>query len=122
MTTGRPREIVAAHPEDATSPRETAAALLKRAGVALEELSRAKGAEHEVFASHEIELKAVYDHDDFSVSASNEGSEFGIRTIEEGRLGFVTTNSDSDDALRLINLNFVNNETFFNFSCYETLE
>lgn len=30
--------------------------------------------------------------------------------------------TNPDGALRLINLNFVNKETFFNFSCYETLE
>jgi hypothetical protein len=28
--------------------------------------------------------------------------------------------NNADDNLRLLNLNFINNETFFNFSCYET--
>ena len=27
---------------------------------------------------------------------------------------------NADDNLRLLNLNFINNETFFNFSCYAT--
>ena len=27
---------------------------------------------------------------------------------------------NADDNLRLLNLNFINNETFFNFSCYES--
>ncbi len=27
---------------------------------------------------------------------------------------------NADSNLRLLNLNFINNETFFNFSCYET--
>jgi len=26
----------------------------------------------------------------------------------------------AEDDLRLLNLNFINSETFFNFSCYET--
>ena len=28
--------------------------------------------------------------------------------------------NNADDNLRLLNLNFINSETFFNFSCYET--
>ncbi len=83
-----------------STPRETAGTLLRRADVALDELSKAGGNEHEVFASHLTELRAVYEHDDFSVSASNEGSEFGIRTIDGGRLGFVTTNAEGEEALR----------------------
>lgn len=82
------------------TPRETAVALLKRAAVALDELSGAGAGEHEVFASHEVELKAVYEHDDFSLSTSIEGSDFGIRTIDGGRLGFTTTNGEGDEALR----------------------
>ena len=27
---------------------------------------------------------------------------------------------NADDNLRLLNLNYINSETFFNFSCYET--
>jgi len=33
--------------------------------------------------------------------------------------GEVMLEVESDDALRLLNLNFINSETFFNFSCYE---
>ena len=32
----------------------------------------------------------------------------------------IDTDGDADSNLRLLNLNFINSETFFNFSCYET--
>ena len=82
------------------APRRAADGLFERADVALDALAGIADGQHEVFASHEIELKAVYEHDDFSVSASNEGSQFGIRTIVDGRLGFVTTNAEDDASLR----------------------
>ncbi len=34
--------------------------------------------------------------------------------------GEVMMEVEANDALRLLNLNFINNETFFNFSCYES--
>lgn len=84
----------------ANSPLETAATLFERADRALDALAQTPGGEHEVFATHGVELKAVYEHDDFSVSASSEGSQYGIRTVQDGRLGFVTTNAEEDGSLR----------------------
>jgi len=31
-----------------------------------------------------------------------------------------STGAPAEDDVRLLNLNFINSETFFNFSCYET--
>lgn len=44
---------------------------------------------------------------------------FGVNWNGEASL---VVSADSDDDLRLLNLNFVNSETFFNFSCYEGSE
>jgi PmbA protein len=69
----------------------------------LEELGRAggtDGGQHEVRAASEVELRAVYEHDDFSVSVGNDTALYGIRTIDGGRLGFVTTNSQRPEMLQ----------------------
>ena len=42
---------------------------------------------------------------------------FGVSWTDEASL---VVSAASDDDLQLLNLNFVNDETFFNFSCYET--
>lgn len=50
------------------------------------------------------------------LSRDNFESIFGATWSDEASL---SVSADNADSLRLINLNFVNNETFFNFSCYE---
>jgi len=78
-------------------PQAQAAGLLESAEGLLGELD---DGEHEVCATHEVVLRAVYEHDDFTVSASDSSSEFGVRSIVDGRLGFATTNSTRPEALR----------------------
>jgi len=65
----------------------------------LEVLGKEKS-DNEVFASHRTELKIVYENLDFSVSASSTTDLYGIRTIIDGRPGFLTTNSSDPKALR----------------------
>ena len=45
------------------------------------------------------EIRIVYESDDFSVSTSGSNSRLGIRTLQDQRLGFVSTKSTSDAAL-----------------------
>lgn len=74
--------------------------LLANADVVLGELAGDSEGQDEVRAASEVELRAVYENDDFSVSVANSTALYGIRTIQGGRLGFVTTNSHRPDALK----------------------
>lgn len=74
--------------------------LLKNSELILNELSTKEPAQSDVIASHSSELRVVFEHKDFSVSTSNATAMYGIRSIVNGRLGFITTNSNDEGALR----------------------
>ncbi|MEQ1875515.1 MAG: DNA gyrase modulator, partial [Bdellovibrionia bacterium] len=74
--------------------------LLKNSDLMLEELKKLEPAQNEVIASHTSELRVVFEHKDFSVSTSNSTAMYGVRSIVNGRLGFITTNSNGEDALK----------------------
>ena len=84
------------------SPKEPAAHLLQNSEIILHETERAGGGQSEVFAQHRVERTVVYEGNDFSVSKSNTTSIYGIRTIVEGKLGFMTSNSSDEKVLREI--------------------
>lgn len=46
------------------------------------------------------EMRIVYESDDFSVSTSGVDYRLGIRSIQENRQGFVSTNSNSPESIR----------------------
>ncbi len=77
--------------------KKTTAQLLKNSGMILEEL---RGGVAEVCARQSTELSVVYEGNDFSVSKSNNTSTYGIRAIINGKLGFITSNSDEEHVLR----------------------
>ena len=58
------------------------------------------GAQAEVFAGHSSDLKVVFENTDFSVTSDSTTTIFGLRLIASGRLGFVTTNATTPEALR----------------------
>ncbi len=62
-------------------------------------MSHTKNSESEVYASHRSEIKIVYENKDFSVSASTSTDLYGIRSIIDGKPGFLTTNSSDPQAL-----------------------
>jgi PmbA protein len=74
--------------------------LLKNSDLILGELKRLEPAQNEVFATHNTELRVVYEGKDFSVSTSNATAMYGVRSIVNGRLGFVTTNSNDQEILK----------------------
>jgi PmbA protein len=80
--------------------QDTLQLLLRNAELILSDLKRAESAQNEVFASHTTELKVVFEGKDFSVSASNATAMYGIRSIVNGRLGFITTNSADEASLK----------------------
>ncbi|MCB1302882.1 MAG: TldD/PmbA family protein [Leptospiraceae bacterium] len=56
-------------------------------------LQAARGRTLEVAGSASEEMRVVFESDDFSVSASGTDSRLGLRSIQDGRVGFVCTNS-----------------------------
>lgn len=74
--------------------------LLKNSDLILGELKKMEPAQNEVFASHSSELRVVFEHKDFSVSTSNSTAMYGVRSIVNGKLGFTTTNSSDEAALK----------------------
>lgn len=54
----------------------------------------------DVFSSASTETRVVFEHKDFSLSTSHSTQMYGVRSIVQDRLGFVTTNSESEAALR----------------------
>lgn len=67
--------------------------LVQVAGDVLAESAKLERADSEVMASHSVTTKVVFEAKDFSLSAIHENSNFGLRSILNGRLGFVTSNS-----------------------------
>lgn len=84
------------------SPKEQAAELLKNSEIILGETQSVGTGQSEVCAQHKVELSVVYEGNDFSVSKSNTTSIYGIRTIVDGKLGFMTSNSSDEKVLREI--------------------
>lgn len=76
--------------------------LIEKSQVILDEIKKSSSSpvKGEVFASHNSELKVVFEHKDFSISTNHTNSMFGIRVIVDGCLGFITTNSVTDELLR----------------------
>src|SRR5687768_12242434 len=74
--------------------------LLKNSNLILEELKKFEPAQNDVFASHSAELRVVFEGKDFSVSTSNATAMYGVRSIVNGRLGFITTNSNDSNVLK----------------------
>ncbi|MBF0276566.1 MAG: TldD/PmbA family protein [SAR324 cluster bacterium] len=85
------------------TPKEQTAMLLKNSEIMIDEI-KGEGTQSEVCAQHSVDLSVVYEGNDFSVSKSNTTSSYGIRAIVDGKLGFMTSNSSSDQMLREIAL------------------
>ncbi|MCB1140287.1 MAG: hypothetical protein KDK23_16135, partial [Leptospiraceae bacterium] len=64
-----------------------------------EALKNAGNRNIEIAGSASEEMRIVYEADDFSVSASGKNLRLGIRTLQDHRLGFVSTNSTSNAAI-----------------------
>jgi len=54
------------------------------------------GSQNEVAAMHDTKLRLVYEGNDYSVAAETSSDISGIRTIEDGRLGFIATNGSGE--------------------------
>ncbi len=84
------------------TPQDVITELMKNSEIMLNECETTAGVNSEVFAQHIIESSVVFEGTDFSVSKSNTTSIYGIRTIVDGKLGFMTTNSNESSVLREI--------------------
>jgi PmbA protein len=76
------------------------ASLLKNNQIILSEVKKGEGKDCDVFSSMSSEMRVVFENKDFSLSTSHSTQMYGIRAIHNERLGFVTTNSDSQESLR----------------------
>lgn len=72
--------------EIAQSLRETAAQLLD---------ALPKNAQNEIAAQYESKMRIVFEGNDYSVAAETADRIIGIRTIENGRMGFLSTNESN---------------------------
>lgn len=75
-------------------------ALEKNSQTILDELSRMEPAENEVYSTHSIDLRVVFEAKDFNLSASHETSMYGVRSLTGGRVGFTTTNALDPENIR----------------------
>jgi PmbA protein len=66
----------------------------------IDECSRLEPCQTEVCADDIVETKVVFENTDFSVASSNQSTVFGVRVISNNRLGFITTNSLNENALK----------------------
>src|SRR5476649_684566 len=66
----------------------------------IDECSRLEPSQTEVCADEVFETKVAFENTDFSVASSNHSTVFGLRTIVNNRLGFITTNSLNENELR----------------------
>ena len=78
------------------TPKQTMSQMLKNSEMILQGL---RGGMGEVYAHHTTKLSVVYECNDFSVSKSNSTSAYGVRTIVNGKLGFMACNSDEESTL-----------------------
>lgn len=78
-----------------SSLKEKALELTQTNSKILDSLNGLKGSHNEVYSSYSDESKLVFEHKDYALSASQESTTFGMRSIIDGRLGFTTTNSSS---------------------------
>ncbi|MEQ8353241.1 MAG: TldD/PmbA family protein [Leptospiraceae bacterium] len=65
-----------------------------------EALNSAAARQMEVFGGASEETRIVYESDDFSVSTSGSNSRLGIRTLQDHKPGFVSTNSTSPKSIQ----------------------
>ena len=79
---------------------ETFQQLLKNSDLILSELKKLEPAQNEVCATHTSRLNVVFEGKDFSVSTSSATAMYGIRSIVNGKLGFITTNANGADQLK----------------------
>lgn len=68
----------------------------------INEIRKGEPSQSEVFSSLVQELRVVYEGKDYSVSTSHTTSMYGVRCITNGRMGFMTTNSDDPEMLKAI--------------------
>lgn len=73
--------------------------LLRNSEAILQQLHDGEG---EVYGVHNTECNAIYEGNDFLMSKSHTMSTYGIRTIVDGCLGFITSNSDDEGQLRQV--------------------
>lgn len=72
----------------------------KLSQILIEECGKGEPAQAEVCVDESTETKVVFENTDFSVATSSQATVFGLRTIVNNRLGFVTTNSLDEKDLR----------------------
>ena len=74
--------------------------LLKNNHLILDESKKGEGGDCDVFSSASTEARVVFESKDFSLSTSHSTQMYGVRSIDREKLGFVTTNSESEALLR----------------------
>lgn len=73
--------------------------LQKENEIIVEEIKKGEGGDVDVISGWTQETRLVFEGDDYSVSSSQNTGSYGIRCIRDGRLGFVTTNSNDKESL-----------------------
>jgi PmbA protein len=74
--------------------------LAKLSEVIIDECSRLEPCQTEVCADDSRETKVVFENTDYSVASHSHSTVFGVRTIANQRLGFITTNSIDEGDLK----------------------
>lgn len=79
-------------------PKQSLKRLSRIGSQVLESCRGLEPSDSEIFLSHSVSTKVVFEAKDFSISSSHENTTAGLRSIVGGRLGFVTSNSlDSEN-------------------------
>jgi len=65
----------------------------------VDEIKKGEGGDVDVFSGWSQETRLVYEGNDFSVASNQTSGSYGVRCIRDGKIGFVTTNTNSKESL-----------------------
>ncbi len=81
-------------------PQDQANELLTNSEILLEALPPSSSLHGEIVATRSRTMRVVYENNDFSVSTTHTNTQYGVRAIMDGKLGFMTTNANDPERLR----------------------